>query len=69
MKFSPGARKVRREQWPTSASPNFFKQNEAHAWCRAYPSDGLFYHHYTNTRWWFEKEEDAVAFALKWADK
>jgi len=40
---------------------------DAHKWCVEQEADGCFYHHYTNTRWWFEFKEDAVIFALKFS--
>lgn len=66
MKFWAHDKAIRRT-WPAVKSG--VKQWEtgiAHRWCKEQESDGRFYWHYTNTRWWFEKEEDAMMFALKW---
>jgi len=40
-------------------------------WCREFPSDGLFYLKFylklnVKIRWYFEKDEDALMFTLKW---
>lgn len=70
MKFSNSEKMTRRTVWPhVKIPPNNWDIKEAHMWCRAQESDGKFYHHYTNTRWWFEKDEDAMMFALKWGGK
>lgn len=58
---------VRRSEWFVVPPPQRHRMQEAHTWCKDQPSSGKFYHHYTNTRWWFECEEDAVFFALKWS--
>lgn len=56
---------TRRATWHTTLPCPSRKVEQAHKWCNAQESEGLFYHHYTNTRWWFEKSEDAIMFALK----
>lgn len=38
--------------------------NSAASWCESYESDGAF--SYGGNCAWFEKEEDAIMFALKW---
>lgn len=67
MKWANIPKKERREQWHTVNAPLYEHVQEASMWCRAHPSTGRFYNHYTNTRWWFEKEEDALLFALTWS--
>ena len=59
----------RRGIWPWAPPPSNDNVCEAHEWCNEQVSDGRFYHHYTNTRWWFEKPEDATMFALIWSGK
>lgn len=71
MKWCNLEKETRRKDWFAIAiSPEqhwgYRDRLDAHAWCVKYPSDGKFYHHYTNTRWWFEKESDALMFALTW---
>jgi len=58
---------TRRSEWYTSPPPPRDMINEAGKWCREHDSDGRFYNHYTNTRWWFEKEEDAIWFRLRFS--
>ena len=60
---------ARQNFWHTTPACRTAKIEQAHEWCNAQESAGLFYHHYTNTRWWFEKEEDAVFFALKFSGR
>ena len=59
----------RNEDWFTSLPPDRRLMKKAKKWCHEYNSTGRFYYHYTNTRWWFEKQEDAVWFALHWGGK
>ena len=35
------------------------------AWCEEHPSNGKFYSYHLGG-WWFELEEDAMMFILKW---
>ena len=56
---------VRRASWHVATPPDQQNRKAAHTWCRKFESDGKFYHHYTNTRWWFEKVEDAMWFSLQ----
>ncbi len=36
-------------------------------WCKQYKSKGMFYYQYTiHPVWYFELEEDALMFAIKW---
>lgn len=66
MNFHNEDKKLRR-LWPTAMAPAKHSTiKAAHAWCVLHPSKGRFYHHYTNTRWWFEDENDALMFTLKW---
>lgn len=67
MKFHNEDKKLRR-LWPTAISPEKHRTIKlAHAWCVLHPSMGRFYHHYTNTKWWFEDERDALMFSLRWS--
>ena len=69
MKFWTHDKKLRRT-WPAvKSNVEQWDISKAHLWCKNHDSDGRFYWHYTNTRWWFEKEEDAMMFALKWGVK
>lgn len=61
------SRKERRSYWYAVTAPDRSRVSEAAAWCRQWPSTGKFYYHYTNTRWWFELESDAVMFSLRWS--
>ena len=65
MKWCNKSKKERRANWFTAQPPVYTCINEVHQWCNKYESTGRFYYHYTNTRWWFEFEEDAILFALK----
>lgn len=60
-------KKIRRSIWFVAPAPKRIDVKLATKWCREQPSRGLFYNHYTNTRWWFEKEQDAIMFALRWS--
>lgn len=67
MKWNNKNKTVRRKTWYAVHAPKREDIKDAVKWCREYPSDGNFYNHYTNTRWWFEKENDAIMFALRWS--
>ena len=60
-------KEVRRDKWFVAKAPNQENVRAAAEWCRNQPGTGKFYNHYTNTRWWFEHEQDAVLFALRWS--
>lgn len=66
MKFL-NKKKVERRGWATSKPPAYHLMQQAKVWCQQQPSTDRFYFHYTNTRWWFENSEDALAFSLKWS--
>ena len=57
--------KLERKNWPIATAPKIENKYKAKTWCRNHQSAGRFYYHYTNTRWWFELEEDAVWFTLQ----
>jgi hypothetical protein len=40
---------------------------EAKILCQRNSSNGKFYFHFTNTKWWFENEDEALAFSLAWS--
>lgn len=67
MKYSngKGSRLVRMDTWFVVSPPPLGRFKEAHEWCKQNGSLEGFYHHYTNTRWWFESEDDALLFKLK----
>jgi len=65
MKFLNKKKKYR-ETWKTSPPPPIHQMKDAKKWCQQNVSKGKFYFHYTNTRWWFEFEDDALVFALIW---
>ena len=69
MKWTNKFKLIRRADWPVVSAPPMERVKEAHAWCAAQESTGYFYHHFTNTRWWFEHEQDAILFALAFGDK
>jgi len=61
--------KEHRAAWATVPPPGRDYIKEAHKWCIEQEGTSCFYHHYTNTRWWFESREDAVMFALMFTGK
>ena len=67
MQYANIAKKTRNTLWPAVKAPDYTAIEPAKKWCQEHPSNGKFYYHYTNTRWWFEKEEDALLFALRWS--
>lgn len=36
-------------------------------WCNQQASDGKYYFYYGVNTWWFQRQEDATLFALRWA--
>ena len=64
-------KKIRRTEWFTAPPPPRERMREAGDWCRKLNvgPGSKFYYHYTNTRWWFEKAEDATMFALKFSEQ
>lgn len=67
MKWCNIEKKTRLQDWFVAPAPDVSVIDEAKIWAREHKSDGRFYNHYTNTRWWFEKEEDAIWFTLRFA--
>ena len=61
--------KAERSNWRTVTAPKIHNIHQAKLWCQRNGSNGRFYFHYTNTRWWFENEQDALAFSLTWSGK
>jgi len=61
--------KKKRLSWISVPPPDIASVKLAKRWCQQQESTGKFYHHYTNTRWWFENEQDASLFLLFWAGK
>ena len=69
MKWCNKNKTDRREHWATVKAPSQENAKLAADWCRAQTSTGSFYNHYTNTRFWFEEEADAIMFTLTWANR
>lgn len=67
MKYWNKQRDYRRLHWATAAPPPIHRMKEAKVWCQRNSSDGKFYFHFTNTKWWFENKDDALAFTLAWS--
>ena len=67
MRWDNIPKKERREEWYVVAAPHRHNIAKAAHWCRERPGNGYFYNHYTNTRWWFSLEADALLFALTWS--
>lgn len=66
MKWHRANRKIRRRSWIAVNAPSREIKDQAAEWCKQTESTGKFYYHYTNTRWWFEKSDDAILFTLRW---
>ena len=66
MKWSNKDKGERRTAWHVVSAPSREDRQAAFNWCRDHPSAGLFYQHYTNTRWWFKDKDDALLFSLRW---
>jgi len=62
-------REERREKWFAVTAPKQRSISKAKNWCDHYHLSTRYYYHYTNTRWWFEHEQDAMLFALKWSGR
>lgn len=72
MKFTDKNRIERRTQWFTANPPQNNNIKKAKLWCdnyNAHPVVTGYYKHFTNTRWWFENEQDAIMFALTWSGR
>lgn len=67
MKWANISKTVRRSTWHTVTAPKNDEARLAGLWCRQHPSTGRFYNHYTNSRWWFEDEKDALLFSIRWS--
>lgn len=68
MKFWNKDKDTRRTHW-TRVSPGrrWIDDAEAKRWCQQQTSSGKFYKYYGTDTWWFEHEQDATMFMLKWA--
>lgn len=66
MKYWNKQKEHRRLHWKTAPPPHMGNLHDAKIWCQRHGSKGKFYFHFTNTRWWFENSEDALAFTLVW---
>lgn len=69
MKWHNGNKWVRRDEWFAVPPPKQESMKKAKVWCDNYHFGGRYYFHYTNTRWWFEDEKDAVLFGLTWSGR
>ena len=69
MKWTNLDKDYRNAHWHTVAPPLQKSIKAAKNWCNNYHFSGRYYNHYTNTRWWFEDEQDAMLFALKWSGR
>lgn len=67
MKYWNKSKKTRLRCWHKVSRPVDFALNSMKRYLQWYPSDGRFYCAYGNNYIWFEKESDAVFFALKWS--
>lgn len=55
-------KKAERYGWTAVKAPKDVQA--AKNWCEYHKSNGRYYRHYTNTRWWFMYAEDALLFKL-----
>jgi len=69
MKWSNKEKQDRREDWCAVSAPQREEMQQAKEWCNQQESAGKYYYHYSNTRWWFEKESDAIWFVLRFNTK
>ncbi len=60
---------ARRKNWFAVGPPKHDSMKAAMRWCDHYHLSTHYYYHYTNTRWWFEDEQDAFLFALHWSGR
>ena len=67
MRYNGGVKKIRDSEWvkiPFLATGK--NKHTIHNWCNKQPGMTFFYHHYAGSHWWFEDEQDAIMFKLKW---
>jgi len=67
MRYCAGDKYIRNTVWvkiPVIVTGDDHKT--VHKWCRAQPGGTKFYHHYAGRHWWFESEQDAIMFKLRW---
>jgi hypothetical protein len=57
-------KKYRELYWTQVPIKEYLNSPKAKYWCQQQTGDGKFYVRYTE--WWFEHEQDALAFKLKW---
>lgn len=69
MKWQLIPKERRNYEWHVVPAPAEYNVKEARLWCNEHPSDGRYYCHYTNTRWWFENRDDAAMFVLTWGSQ
>ena len=69
MKYWNKDKDVRRRLWTKVKVPQhcMYPNSEAKRWCQQHPSEGKFYYYYGVDSWWFEHEQDATLFLLRWA--
>lgn len=69
MKYNAGNKYIRDTEWvKIPFRVHGIQKTEVHLWCNQQPGLTRFYHHYAGDHWWFEDEQDAIMFQLKWGD-
>ena len=70
MKYCAGDKYIRNTQWikiRISSRLHIPKlRANVHKWCQAQHNEHHFYWHYSSDHWWFENEQDAIMFKLRW---
>lgn len=71
MKYWNKDKEIRRRLWTRISFPrNLYHlggYGELKRWCQQQSSDGKFYVYYGSDTWWFEREDDASWFVLRWS--
>jgi len=72
MKFNAGNKKTRSNLWTRVKVKGQYDihytidREQKREWCKSQESNSYFYYHYASRYWWFENEQDALLFTLKW---
>lgn len=66
MKFY-NKKKIERSSWSKVVISSMDYEKERFLWCKRQSSNGRFYRYYMSFTWYFENEEDATLFALRWS--
>ena len=56
-----------KRKWHVAPAPQGSVVYKAHTWCCDHQSNGYFYNHYSDVRWYFENKSDALLFTLRWS--